>query len=374
MKLFLRSFLIFSLICASFSLSAQSGSLYELKGLVKDSVSQETLPYANIFFSGTTYGTISDRNGQFRLRAEVPGTYELVVSFMGYELFRQEVDMSKPGVIQLEINLKPDSRELGAVMVLGKKNKKWKKNLIEFKRTFLGISSNAKTCKILNEEVLYFDYNEEGDILQAYADEPLIIENRALGYKVTYVLQDFKLFGQQQYFTFYGYPSFKSLETKKRRAKRWNLARDRSYYGSKNHFLKSLYQGTTTEAGYEVSQAIEMDGQVMVYKDEDFVIDSLVTFSQDGLKKELIFKNYLQVSYHNEWPEAVYLTTLPADATEEMRSRERQVSWFKMPNRTRKVVFEQSGYWVNSVPFTLMGYWGFEKVADLLPINYEPSR
>ena len=51
-----------------------------------------------------------------------------------------------------------------------------------------------------------------------------------------------------------------------------------------------------------------------------------------------------------------------------------QMSWISMASKDAKVEFEKSGYMINPLSIVLEGYWGFEKVADLLPTNYQPVR
>ncbi len=55
-----------------------------------------------------------------------------------------------------------------------------------FKQHLLSTSENADKCKILNKEVLQFDYDPKTNIMEAWAFEPLVIENKALGYVLHY--------------------------------------------------------------------------------------------------------------------------------------------------------------------------------------------
>ena len=62
----------------SFSLSAQ------IKGVVKDSISGEPIPYVNIWVENETIGTTSETNGNFSL--DIKEEKVLVFSALGYEV------------------------------------------------------------------------------------------------------------------------------------------------------------------------------------------------------------------------------------------------------------------------------------------------
>jgi hypothetical protein len=61
-----------------------------------------------------------------------------------------------------------------------------------FREQFLGINVAGKNCIIENEEEIYFNYDRKTLTLIAYSDQPLIIINNYLGYKIEYQLIDFQ--------------------------------------------------------------------------------------------------------------------------------------------------------------------------------------
>ena len=74
------------------------------------------------------------------------------------------------------------------VNIIGKKPNDWEDNLEIFKDIFIGESDNADETKILNPEVITFKKDEKQDLLKAYADSMLKIENNSLGYMIYVVL------------------------------------------------------------------------------------------------------------------------------------------------------------------------------------------
>ena len=85
----------------------------QVEGYVKDSITNETLPYVSIGLRGTSIGTASLENGYFSLRTTSDSS-TLSVSFMGYET--KYVTLRR-GVNRIEILLKPTSIELEEVVV-----------------------------------------------------------------------------------------------------------------------------------------------------------------------------------------------------------------------------------------------------------------
>jgi len=82
----------------SFSLSAQ------IRGVVKDSISGEPIPYVNIWVENETIGTTSEVNGRFSL--DIKEEKVLVFSALGYETkkssSKNEIILLKPKVFELD--------------------------------------------------------------------------------------------------------------------------------------------------------------------------------------------------------------------------------------------------------------------------------
>ncbi len=87
-----------------------------------------------------------------------------------------------------------------------------------FERAFLGDNYNKKEVIILNKEVVDFEENEDRFI--ALASAPLIIENKSLGYKITYTLDRLEKTNQLPSFRGLGrYEFLKALNPKEQN--RW---------------------------------------------------------------------------------------------------------------------------------------------------------
>ena len=269
------------------------------------------------------------------------------------------------------------SKQISGVTVTTIKDAIWRKHLKRFKRGFLGTSRNAKASKILNEEVLNFDYDSLSGVFEAFAYEPLIIENKRLGYRLRYLLEDFKDYAKNGYFVFYGFTSFSEADTKRnRRREKYGRARNMAYLGSLPHFFETLYAGTIEEEGYEIYHAKDLDTGGRVIDINQLEVDSIVSQGNDAQTKKLQFDDLLYVYYKNEKPPAEYFGFRAGVTVTRRTNTATQESHLKMRDDENTVYFESNGYIVNPLSVYSFGIWAFEKVGDLMPINYEllPTR
>ena len=88
MKRFLTSlFLIISV-----TLLAQKGSV---KGFVYDKANGEAVAFATVKIEGTDFGASSDDQGFFNIPNIATGNYKIAVSYIGYEVQTQEIEIVK---------------------------------------------------------------------------------------------------------------------------------------------------------------------------------------------------------------------------------------------------------------------------------------
>jgi len=265
-----------------------------ISGRVFDNITKNPLPFANVFFNGTTIGTYTNDFGKFDLIVPKNGRFPLAVSAIGYEsvlLSDYSTDQS------LSIFMNPKIYELDEVTVTAKMSladrmaRKYYLNL--FKRQFLGESLNASHCKILNEYDIVFQYIDNKDILKAYSKNPLIIINKDLGYQITYFIDEFECTSSGDLVNLYGNYAFKediSLEGKEK-----ILAEKRrryAYLGSRMQLFRSLWNNDLDSAGYTLWNA----------RDKMLIYDSLV-IQTDPDTKYLKRKGIVNISYLSKWNE-----------------------------------------------------------------------
>ncbi len=106
------------LLCAFLMMSvmafAQTGSI---KGKVLDETSQP-LPGAAVTIDGTTIGSVTDNSGNYTISGVKPGNYSVTAKFVGYVAIKQTITVGT-SVVTLDFGLKPDSKNLNEIVVIG---------------------------------------------------------------------------------------------------------------------------------------------------------------------------------------------------------------------------------------------------------------
>src|SRR5579859_325188 len=216
---------------------AQNDSM--VKGVVIDSTTRETLPYATVYLERTTIGTYSREDGKFILQGIPEGKYTLVVSMLGYGTKMTPFVVNRGKVADFQIQLSRQSVILDSASIVAKRFKQRLSDYSNFEKYFLGETKNSRRCRILNRQdiVTY----KEGNKLIAFAKQPIVIENMALGYNIFYDLKEFEVDYFHNLVTLSGIPRFEELTPpNNKQFRRWKVERDRAFNGSVEHFLLSL--------------------------------------------------------------------------------------------------------------------------------------
>jgi TonB-dependent receptor len=92
-----------------------------IKGSVRDSKTNESLPGATVLIPGTTLGASTDLDGNFEIKSVKAGTYKLVISFISYKTDTlKAIKVQNGKVSQVDHRLQVLSVQLGGVTVQGK--------------------------------------------------------------------------------------------------------------------------------------------------------------------------------------------------------------------------------------------------------------
>jgi hypothetical protein len=178
-----------------------------LSGQVRDARTQKPLAYASVFLANTTYGTTTDSTGSFVLTSVPAGQYEVMASYLGYQLYKKKLDVQQNAV--LAVSLQPTATQLEEVEVRPRKNRPadYQKFLVQF----LGNSTLSRQCHIENPQDVVVLYDESRRELTAVAPHSLRVLNQALGYRITYYNFDFKVFYRANRCEFVAAPRFEEL-------------------------------------------------------------------------------------------------------------------------------------------------------------------
>jgi hypothetical protein len=79
--------------------NAFSQSTGSVKGFVYDKSNGEPVPFANVYFKGTTIGANTDLNGFFNINRIPPGQYVLLVTNLDYDTIRESISIKAGDII-----------------------------------------------------------------------------------------------------------------------------------------------------------------------------------------------------------------------------------------------------------------------------------
>jgi len=387
-----------------------------IQGVVVNASTGIPIPGASVFISNTSKGATTNANGEFLLTNVPIGKHNLVISNIGYETNVFPFSEAKlPLRIKVELTMKV--KELENVVVEHSIEEGWDKWGKTFMDYFVGTTANAADCSIKNEKAIKFRYFKRSNRVKAYADEPIILENKALGYIVKYQLEEFEVNFTEETFVFLGYTLFEKMQsTNKTRLAYWRKNRKAAYRGSILDFMRSLYNNKLEQNGFEVlrakrvpnvekervkelykmararkgggTAAIDLGTVFSSYPDDSInyfqtvlqqkdyteflgrellTADSLLLRSE-GESKTLYFENYIYVLYTIELAEEGFVKTIypPVKAAE-------QQSYATLLNGDA-ISIDKLGNYYNPRSFSTSSYWSWsEKMANMLPIDYDPK-
>lgn len=236
-------------LCLSCLMAGAQNSV--LSGIVRDSANGKPLAGVSVFLNGTSKGTVTRNDGSFALSIP-PGRYELIVSAIGYATYVTELSSRNlPPAVKITLHAAAD--ELASVTVEPYLKDGWKRFGKTFWQYFIGTTENANDCTIKNKEALRFHWYLKSNQLAVTAVEPLLIENKALGYELEYRLERFVCDFASHIVSYYGYPLFRDMPTTDDdRKRKWENNRQLAYMGSMMHFMRSIYSHHAREEGFLV--------------------------------------------------------------------------------------------------------------------------
>lgn len=322
-RLFTFFFLLLSL-----DLSAQL-----IEGQILIYGTEDPLPNASIYYDGMYKGGISDEHGIFRLQSLASGKTPIIVSAVGYHS-TSIADYTSNEFIK--IYLEPKTYSLDAVVVTFDGMTREEKEAI-FKAEFIGVSANSLQCEILNINDISLVYNRKRQTIEAFAKGPILLYNKALGFKITYYLEQFRYSPGNIFFTgnyFFDPDTTLSGKDLTRVEKR----RKEAYLGSRMHFIRSMYNGRLRQEGYRLINFSK--GQ------QDH--SGLVFDTEDG--KSIFMKSRVAVLYKGDNGSVTFL------------------------DKNKNFTFINKSGFYDPTGITWSGSMANQRMGDLLPFEYDDPR
>ncbi|MCC8423336.1 carboxypeptidase-like regulatory domain-containing protein [Mucilaginibacter sp. UR6-11] len=393
----MKLFRILMLILLPIIVRAQS---QVVTGKISAADTKAPIAGASVFLSNSSFGTSTGKDGTFKLNGLKPGQYNLVVSTIGYEDYTR-ILVVNDAPVNLDIGLTPKVTQLKEVTISTISKADKKKALEQFKQDFIGTDVNAGDCNIVNPEVLNFTYSQNKSVLEAYTDEFLIVENEALGYRIKFLLKNFKsqlLTGNVAYS---GSQVFEEMKGGGSKQKKWHQKRDEAYFGSAMHFYRSLYRDSLDDAGFKIYRLSRQfntrrpsDDEIQQHLDiaKKLSADSLVYWMQAGhfsrysnqkfkgkfAAKDIVqktarpgllaisFPDHLYVVYTKKWETNYYkdVYRIPHDLNY-------ATTIVSLVNDNQPIIIDSNGTIIANSPL-YEGTWSQARLSVLLPVDYTP--
>ncbi|MEP7109611.1 MAG: carboxypeptidase-like regulatory domain-containing protein [Ferruginibacter sp.] len=358
------------LIISLLSVSGFTQSTYTITGKVIDAVTKTPMQAASVFAQNTTTGTATDINGVFSLHL-ANGGYDLIITFTGFETVSRRITRADAEDAQIIIELKQKENAMEDVVVKASNEVKdgWEKYGVFFLENFVGRTANSKWCTITNKEVLKFYFYKRRNRLKVLATAPIEMVNLALGYKLKYTLDSFTHEYGTEAGIYTGYPLFEELQPGDSLQKTtWEINRLKAYNGSMLHFMRSVYNKSLKEEGFEIQFVAKKNDLETAVRVSNFY-GALNYHKDDSTLMVDIFPNQpdIAVLYSKEEPDPGYLEQ------NEGGPKKFQLSVITIA-ANESIGIEQNGYYFDQNDITITGYWIWDKMGDMVPYDYHPNQ
>jgi len=358
----MKNILSLLFVLATLSVVAQTGNQFAATGKVIDSATGQPLAGASVFCQNTTFGGVSNSEGEFKLWLPAGG-YDLVVSYTGYET--QSLRIHSSNAANLFITLKAKEKTLQEVSITASTAVPdgYQKYGQFFLDRFIGTSPNAAQCSIQNPDALVFYFYKKKNRLKVKAKEDIVILNNALGYKIKFQLDSFAHEYNTEISTYTGFPFFEELTGSDDDKAKWKQNRENAYAGSKLHFVRSWYDSTLADEGFVVERVDSSSKTLKTYPIRDPYDSSLYSVVENN-DVEISYNGKLRVVYNNALPDPSYLR-----ANHLPNTLHTQISMLDISDG---FIIQQNGYFYDQNDVINTGYWSWQKLADALPYDYNP--
>jgi hypothetical protein len=334
-----------------------------ISGTVTDSASKEPLPGASVFCQNTTFGTVTNKQGEFSLGLK-SGGYELIISYTGYQTKLIRINSSE--TTKLDVQLIKEDKSMGEVVIKSSNEVAdgWQKYGPFFMDNFIGATPNAAKCVLQNPEAVHFYFLKKSNKLRVLATEPLQIKNKALGYNMRYELDSFVYQYKTDISLYRGFCLYSEIDTTDDVKQKWKTAREKVYNGSKLQFMRSYFDSSLKENGFLIDMLTE-DNNMKFEQVTNPYDTSYYGYTDSTNEAEIDFPRKFSVTYMKAKPEPEYLKkfNLPKNVGT-------QISYIELMNA---IGIKENGYYYDQKDWINQGYWSWKNLADQLPYDYSPN-
>ena len=346
-----------------------------ISGKVTDAQTGEPLPYTNVFINNTTIGASTALDGTFVIKGKIPRNSELVASFVGYITQVVEVNFGDKSSVSVDFSLKPLRSVLSEVELKSRRDRVWERNLKRFEDVFVAVPDDpiaSQMANIVNPWVIDFEQVKVKwgeNYVKATAQQPIVIDNNALGYRVEFSLQDYAW--SKSTAQYYG-QAFYTAKTPKdeKEAKFWRDNRETSYQGSSRHFIQSLILNQSAQQGfnlYETKESKYFD-RVRTNSIDLELSETIIYVPSDSVRRVSLQNGNLRIF----WPARMEVHYMKKYAMNDYyKDFYHPISWIESDDGFFDV--HRDGIPVNPTQLLLSGNMARQRVARSLPYDFVPD-
>ena len=333
---------------------SQDLSYATFTGVVKEAETGVPIAHANVFIANTTLGAATDEVGFFQITHVPLGAHELVASIIGYETQTRSIRAIKPIEQKQDFSLKPKTLQAAEVEVIAEQPREWRRNLKKFEEVFWGHSRHISACKIINPEILDFNTPPGTSWLTASATQLMQVENKGLGYRMDILLVAFKYDLRDEAIQYRIIPRFEALTSADElEEQRWQKNRLQAYYGSLRHFFRALISDRLAEEKFRLFSMPAFPWLTERPEHKPITSKELLVARPLPFEREMRLPGYLEVRYYDD-------------------KEGEQISW--LDSFGYVITLHTLGYVTGPFEVMVYGYWSGQRVAEMLPQDYEPYK
>ncbi|MFY0686069.1 MAG: carboxypeptidase-like regulatory domain-containing protein [Cyclobacteriaceae bacterium] len=358
---------------------------FSVSGIVSEKENDELIPGMNVYLNGTSIGTVTNENGYFKLTNVPFGNYRIVFSHISYKPKIYEFSKVTPGELNASTEVEMATATLRPVEVT---TSKWRRREVlpdyieKFNEEFLGTSRFSTECRILNADVITFYESDDGNELKASSKEPIVIQNDALGYVVFCELDYF--ISKDEEVKYVGRVRFSELDPiNDKENRKWKRNRRSAYYGSVRHFLSTLTRNSFSRKGYSI-YSISSVRDVSEGRTSPIHRDSIIVKTRHPGLWELKLPGMLYVTYAKELESMSYVIEMERSFLASNTNMNNALFLTRKPDiqksileidedATGPIYIDKNGNVTNPTGLIVNGYWSWERMSDLVPINFDPK-
>ncbi len=370
-----------------------------IKGTLVNSVTDDPIVGAIVYIPSTTIQAKTNTKGIFELTLP-QAKAEVTFYAVGYKSFLWNVVASSITNKNVIIKLEP-SQVVEEVLVTAS-NKFRASNVQTFKDQFLGTAAFRSEVIIKDDKNIKLNFYPDTKELIGYGNGTFVINNNALGYDITYDLNEFAMDFNSNVTFYKGFPLFSVQETTKEKKRKYFIKnRQTAYNGSLMQFVRLLYDNKLDSTVYRLNfleKVINpkkriLDSIVKKIKESNLSFeeqlrkmrtlkpesDSIYLTVKANVKKQdfVTIRNeveqymhtpyYLQIIYlkESESQEFVNYTTKRFNKPRPNPYQDTYIQFLD-----GEVEIFSNGYIDKEYTLLLTGYMGFEKMSYLLPLDY----